>query len=160
MDDVAIDFWTAAAVEARLLAAFAADARLPDRERAWRRVKIAGTWRQMRSLEWGDYRPEETTVRLGLRTAEVDAMDEALGWTEWLGEDARRLVARVIAIKARDPNGRVPPGGWGRLRKALGLERAVTVDALKAMYARALAQIVARLDAAAVPFDVSACEAA
>ena len=137
--------WLESAVEERLMAALDVLALLPDRERAWRRVGAGAIWRRI-VHDWEAYGWHDAVVRLTPTRADLAAMDEALGWVEWLAPPERRLLAVVLDVRRR---------GRGSLRRAsvrrrLGLDRTTTTDALRARHRHALGRIAGRLNAARV----------
>lgn len=137
------DFWTYEAVEDRLIEAWALLHRMPDREAAWLGQAVMGLWRQVKR-EWDAYSQDSDDVRLtlGARAAEVDRMDEALGWLDHVRTIDRKLVGLVIKVKARG-YGEVP---WVLIRAQLGWE--VTPDACRKRYGRAIYAIAYRLNRA------------
>lgn len=139
MDD---GFWTYEAVEERLVEAWGFLARLPDREAAWLRVGVSSIYRSV-VREWNDYwQTDDKPVRLGLRSAQVDRMDEAMGWLDHVRPADRRLIGLVLHVLSHgysEPpwKGLCAPMGWGG-----------HPDALRKRYSRALAHIAAMLNGA------------
>ena len=134
----------------RLLEAWGFLRRMPDRESSWLRSPgvtslyrrepqtIRDVWR-----EWGYEVAVEVAKAAaavppslpGLRSAEVDRMNEALGWIEWVEPRDRRLVGMVLAQLDR---GAARPD-WGSL--VVDLASDVGPDALRKRFGRAVSRI-------------------
>lgn len=136
------EFWTFDAVEARLVEAWGFLGRMPDREAAWLRGGVSSIYRSI-VREWNDYwQTDDKPVRLGLRSAEVDRMNEALGWLDHVRPADRKLVGFVLQALARgysDPpwRGLCRPMGWGGHS-----------DALRKRYSRSITRIAHVLNVA------------
>lgn len=129
------DFWTFAAVEERLVEAWEFLGRMPDREAGWLKVGVSSIYRAI-VREWNDYwQTDDKPVRLGLRTAEVDRMNEALDWLEHVRPADRKLVGFVLQALAR---GHADPP-WGGLCRPMGWGG--HPDALRKRYSRAITRI-------------------
>jgi hypothetical protein len=135
-------FWTFAAVEERLVEAWVFLGRMPDREANWLRAGVSSIYRSI-VREWNDYwQTDDKPVRLGLRSAEVDRMNEALGWLDHVRPADRKLVGFVLQALARghsDPpwRGLCRPMGWGG-----------HPDALRKRYSRAISRVCYVLNSA------------
>lgn len=95
-------------VEERLVEAWGFMRRMPDAEAGWMRdakaSSIYGRGRMTRQELWALYQIDsddydrDAVGRLpGLRTAEVDRMEEALGWIEHVEPRDRKLIGVVLA---------------------------------------------------------------
>lgn len=139
------EFMTFELVEERLVEAWGYLLRLPDRERGWQRIKAM--WPDMRRhTAFGDYGDMDADARPklpGLRTAEVDSMDEALAWVEWVPRQHRALVGIVLSQLQR-----VARPEWQWIAEQLG--EGVEPDAYRKRYSRALTTICNRLNTAEI----------
>ena len=129
-------------VEDRLIEAWGFLHRLPDREAGWTRLR--SFWPEVqRHTWWGDYPDMETDAprRLpGLRTAEVDRMEEALDWLRHVEPRDRKLIALVLRQLQREEDARP---SWVDVatdwRREVG--DPVMADALRKRYDRAIMSI-------------------
>ncbi|MFW2829889.1 hypothetical protein [Sphingomonas sp. ID0503] len=135
--------WTFASVEERLIEAWGFLRRMPDREAGWLRTSTMSLWRQSvsdRSERWLD-RDEDRPVRVGLRTAEVERMTEALQWVERWGRPVDMpVLAEAIAFQAEE---RDRPDWfviWERVNNGS------SPDALRKRYDRAISGFAIRLN--------------
>lgn len=139
------EFATFEAVEARLVEAWGYLLRMPDREGAWQRLRA--NWPDVRRHnhfgDYGDMDPDARPRPPGLRTAEVDRMEEALGWVEWVGERDRRLIGVVLGQLQR-----VDRPEWEAVARRI--DASVRPDAYRMRYGRALYRICRRLNAAEI----------
>lgn len=132
-------------VEARLVEAWGYLLRLPDREIGWHRLKAS--WPDVRRHtafgDYGDMEPDAKPKLPGLRTAEVDRMEEALGWVEWVAEQHRPLIGVVLGMLQRADR---PDWDWisGKVDGDPGS------DACRKRYSRAVTRICERLNGAEV----------
>lgn len=138
------------AVEARLVEAWGFLRRMPDPEAAWLRSPGASTiyargqlsrqelWAAYQ-IDSADYDRDQLPKLPGLRSAEVDRMEETLGWLEWVEPRDRRLVGVVLAQLDR---GETRPS-WQAARTKLG--GGIEPDTLRKRYGRALNAIAVRL---------------
>lgn len=137
------EFATFELVEARLAEAWGYLLRMPDRESGWQRIKAM--WPDMRRhTAFGDYGDMDADARPklpGLRTAEVDRMDEALAWVEWVPRQHRTLVGLVLSMLQRidDPD-------WHWLARQI--DSSVAPDSYRMRYNRAITRICNRLNTA------------
>jgi hypothetical protein len=135
-------FVSFAMVEERLVEAWGFMLRLPDRERGWHRLKAS--WPDMRRHnafgDYGDMDAEAWPSMPGLRTAEVDRMDEALGWVDWVPEQHRALIGVVLGMLQR-----IDEPDWVWVAGVIG---GVKADACRMRYSRAITRICERLSAA------------
>jgi hypothetical protein len=132
-------------VEERLVEAWGYLLRLPDREKGWHRLKAS--WPNVRRhTAFGDYGDMDADAKPklpGLRTAEVDRMEEALGWVEWVPAQHRALIGVVLSQLQRADRPEWP-------FVALELDRSVDPDAYRKRYSRALTRICERLNGAEI----------
>lgn len=138
------DLATFAMVEERLVEAWGFLARMPDRERGLHRVRAA--WPDiLRHNYFGDYADMDADAppprAPGLRSAEVDRMEEALDWVKWVPERHRRLIGIVLGMLQKIDD---PDWMWVAERMPGG----VRADACRKRYNRALARICERLNTA------------
>lgn len=139
--------WTFAMVEDRLVEAMITMWRQPDRERAMLRGGRDGPWHLV-TAEAGDYDARgglETGGEIVIRPAsltrrEVEEMEEAFGWVEWLKPVDRKLVGLAVSKLAAGRR-EVP---WVELLRPLGLKRGR--DGLRIRYGRAVSTMAARLN--------------
>lgn len=118
--------------------------RMPDRERGWLRDPRSPWPEIMRHSWFGDYpdvEPEDRPTLPGLRSIEVDRMNEALGWLEWTPTRDRKLIGLVLAQLER---GETRPA-WRSIERRLKSGR--HPDTLAKRFDRALAIIAAKLNA-------------
>lgn len=132
--------WTFQLVEERLVEAWGFLCRMPDREAAHLRVSVMSIWQQI-VRQWGDAAPDAFSKRprLGLRSHEVDRMDEALAWVELLRPHDRQLVGRVLPWLARGAVD-IP---WRKIKAEMGWIG--SPDALRMRYGRAINKIAVKL---------------
>ncbi|GEM_PF-1034175 len=139
------DLATFALVEERLVEAWGYLLRMPDRERGFHRV--AASWPDVRRhTAFGDYGDMDADARPkkpGLRTAEVDSMEEALGWVEWVPERHRALIGLVLGMLQRIDD---PDWVWVASR----LDGRPQPDACRMRYNRAITRICERLNGAEI----------
>lgn len=137
-------FMTFDDVQERLIEAVITSWRLPDRHRAWLRVRSA--WPDvLRELAAGDYDArggleagDQVEVRpASLTRADHDEMEEAFGWMAAVSQEDRRLVAMVIGELARGQR----EVSWRRMLGRMGLTRGA--DGLRMRYGRAIQAIAA-----------------
>lgn len=140
--DIGREIVTFSDVEERLVEAWGFLMRMPDRERGWQRLKAC--WPDMRRHnhfgDYGDMDADAVPKKPGLRTAEVDRMEEALGWIEWVKERDRKLVGVVLSQLQRASGIE-----WGDVVDALHSDAAP--DALRMRFGRSLTRICNRLNA-------------
>lgn len=138
----------------RLVEAWGFMWRMPDREAGWLRAPQAGAIYQrgvltrqeawaLYQLDSDDYDRDALPKLPGLRTAEVDRMEEALGWVEWIDPAHRRLVGLVLQSMHRGDEAQVP---WTRIAKRIGW--AGHPDTLSKRWDRAIFKIAQRLNRA------------
>jgi hypothetical protein len=138
----------------RLVEAWGFMWRMPDREAGWLRAPSAGAIYQRGQLSrqelWAlyqvdsdDYDRDALPKLPGLRTAEVDRMEEALGWVEWVDPAHRRLVGMVLQSMHRGDDAQVQ---WTGIAKRLGW--AGHPDTLAKRWSRAIFRIAQRLEKA------------
>jgi len=143
VDALAKDLATFDQVEERLVEAWGYLMRMPDRELGLHRLKAS--WPDIRRHnafgDYGDMESDAAPKAPGLRTAEVDAMEEALGWVEWVKGRDRKLIGVVLAQLQRAARPEWP-------FVALALDRSVEPDAYRKRYSRAITLICNRLNAA------------
>ena len=143
----------------RLVEAWGFMRRLPDREAKWLKdaqaSSIYGRGRLTEADVWQRFGwqagvfEEDARPRLpGLRAVEVDRMEEAFGWVEWVEARDRRLVGAVLSVLDRGEETRVP---WGRLVVKLGAD--VGPDALSRRWDRAVSRIAQQLGRGRVPAE-------
>lgn len=141
-------FWTFGDVEERLIEAWGLLARLPDpsRHSGWLRVQGMTLWREVRA-EWNDYWQTDEAKRIEgwdgaapLKTGEVDRMEDALGWIEWVRPDDRKLLG--MALKVRSAGYDQLP--WRQISRAIGWGG--HNQALARRYERAISAIAMRLN--------------
>jgi hypothetical protein len=137
------DYWTFEAVEERLIEAWEFLGRMPDREARFQRVSISSLYQSI-VREWNDYwQTDDHPPRLGLRSAEVDRMEQALGWmTGYVRPADRKLVGLALQALAKGAaevpwRGLCKPMGWGG-----------HADALRKRYSRAITRIANSLNSA------------
>ncbi len=142
---------TFALVEERLVEAWGFLRRMPDREAGWLMDARASSIYQRGQLSrqelWelyqvdGDNYDRDALPRLpGLRSVEVDRMDQALGWMGYVDARDRKLVGIILGQLDR---GASRPA-WASAAKALG--STVEPDTLRKRYARAITRIATKLD--------------
>lgn len=148
----AIEGWTFALVEEKMIEAWGFLMRMPDRERGWlascERSSMPAIVRETRLGDQKDY--DEAPRRPGLRSAEVDIVERVLtdadAWIMWVPERDRGLVAIVLrAMSARLVGG----FSWGVVATWYGWGG--HSDVLRKRYGRAIARIAAKLDMARAP---------
>ena len=133
-------------VEERLVTAMEDWWRTPDRERAWQHVKAL--WPEIQRHGWrvdvdGEFDEREAVKeprRLPLTRDEIAAMVEASEWIALAEERDRRLLAMVLALKARQ----VKKVSWQRIWDRLGRGKPGP-DGLRKRYSRAIAHIAMKL---------------
>lgn len=146
--------WTFDRVVERMVEAWGFLWRMPDREAGWLRdVQASSIYSRgqisrqdlwaLYQIDSDDYDRDAMPKLPGLRTAEVDRMDEALGWVEWVDPAHRRLVGMVLQSMHRGDEAQVP---WGRIAKRIGW--AGHPDTLSKRWSRAVTRIAQRLDRA------------
>lgn len=134
-------------VQERLVEAWGYLMRMPDRERGWQR--IGAVWpdisRTRRDYEGWDPKLDRDVAprKPGLRTVEVDRMEEALGWIGAVKERDRKLLGVVLGQlqRADEPE-------WHFV--AVDCGREVSADAYRKRYGRAITGICERLNAAEI----------
>ena len=145
VDQLQAELMTFDMVEARLAEAWGFLMRMPDRERGWQRIQAM--WPDVRRHtafgDYGDMTPDARPRMPGLRSAEVDRMEQALGWMAWVGERDRKLVGIVLAQLQR-----VDRPEWEAVADRIG--GALTSEACRKRYGRALNRICVRLNAAEI----------
>ncbi|MDE0880012.1 MAG: DUF6362 family protein [Sphingomonas bacterium] len=135
----------------RLVEAWGFMRRLPDPEARWLkepqassiyargRLTEADIWTRF-GWQAGVF-DEDARPRLpGLRAGEVDRMEEAFGWVEWVEPRDRKLVGLVLQIMDRGDEAQVP---WRRIAGRLGWGG--HPDTLAKRWSRAVTRIAARL---------------
>lgn len=137
-------------VQDRLLEAWGFLRRMPDREAGWLRDAKASsiyqrgqlaareTW-ALYQIDSDDYDRDALPKLPGLRSAEVDRMDEALGWIAWVDARDRKLVAVVLAQLHND----AARPSWTGAARALGFGG--HPDTLAKRYSRAITRIAVKL---------------
>lgn len=136
------DWWTFEAVEERLIEAWDFLARMPDREAGWQRAGLSSLYRSI-VREWNDYwQTDDHPPRLGLRSTEVDRMEQALDWLQHVRPADRRLIGLALHALSRGAaevpwRGLCKPMAWGG-----------HPDALRKRYSRSLTRVVMTLNAA------------
>lgn len=140
--------WTFDLVEEKLLEAWGYLMRMPDAERAWlKSCERSAMPAVLRSARAGDYL-ETRPARAGLRSVEVDLVDQVLigdaAWIEWVMERDRPLVAAVMRVMGRARSG----FGWSDV--AAEMQWVAGPDALRMRYSRAVTRIAVKLDASKV----------
>lgn len=144
--------WTFDLVVERLVEAWGFMWRMPDREAGWLRGRLSGSIYQrgvltrqeawaLYQLDSDDYDRDALPKLPGLRTAEVDRMEEALGWVEWIDPAHRRLVGMVLQSMHRGDDAQVQ---WTQIGKRLGW--AGHPDTLAKRWSRAIFRIAQRLE--------------
>lgn len=132
-------------VQERLVEAWGYLLRMPDREKGWQRIKAM--WPDVRrhnaNGDYGDTEPDAKPKQPGLRTAEVDDMEEALGWVEWVPTQHRILIGVVLGQLQRIDR---PDWTW----IAAQIEGRPEPDACRMRYSRALTRICERLNGAEI----------
>jgi hypothetical protein len=143
--------WTFDRVVERMVEAWGFLWRMPDREAGWLRDVQASTiyergqisrqdlW-ALYQIDSDDYDRDAMPKRPGLRTAEVDRMDEALGWVEWVEPAHRRLVGVVLQTLHRNEEAQLP---WRRIARKIGW--AGHPDTLAKRWSRSVTRIAQRL---------------
>ena len=142
---------TFALVEERLVEAWGFLRRMPDREAGWLMDARASSIYQRGQLSrqelWelyqvdGDNYDRDALPRLpGLRSVEVDRMEQALGWMGYVDARDRKLVGIILGQLDR---GASRPA-WASAAKAMG--STVEPDTLRKRYARAITRIATKLD--------------
>jgi hypothetical protein len=132
-------------VEERLAEAWGFMLRLPDRERGWQRV--TAIWPEVRRHNFfGDYGgtdPDARPRQPGLRTAEVERMEEALGWVDWVAPQHRTLLGLVLSVlqKIDDPD-------W--IWIAARVDGKPEPSACRMRYSRSITRICERLNGAEI----------
>lgn len=136
----------------RLVEAWGFMWRMPDREAGWLRGRLSSAiyergvltrqeaW-ALYQLDGDDYDRDALPKLPGLRTAEVDRMEEALGWVEWVEPAHRQLVGLVLQSMHRGQDAQVP---WTRIARRMGW--AGHPDTLAKRWSRAVFRIAQRLD--------------
>lgn len=143
----------------RLVEAWGFLRRMPDREAAWvRSGQVSSLYRlcqltpreawSLYQIDSDEYDRDAKPRQPGLRTAEVDRMNETLAWVEWVPERDRKLLGAALSRLERGDT-TVP---WVALAPALAL--GVGPDALRKRFDRAVSRIAARLNAGAKPVPV------
>lgn len=127
-------FWTFALVEERLVEAWRFLQRLPDREAGWLRTNVMSLWREVvpDRLERFEEAPRP---RMGLRTAEVDRMNDTLAWLDHTRPADRKLIGLALRFLATEQ----ASVEWVRIKRDLGWDG--TPDALRMRYSRAITRI-------------------
>jgi hypothetical protein len=132
-------------VEERLVEAWGLMMRLPDRERGWQR--LAAAWPDVRRHnsfgDYGDMEPDARPKQPGLRSVEVDRMEEALGWVDWVPPQHRTLIGVVLAQLQRADR---PEWEWIAAR----IEGRPEPDACRMRYNRSITRICERLNGAEI----------
>jgi hypothetical protein len=144
--------WTFDDVEERLIEAWGFLRRMPDREAGWLRPSIMSLWQQVSmtaeeraaayQIDGDDYDRDVLPRPPGLRSVEVDRMEEALNWLRHVPERDRRLVGFAIERLERG-EARVP---WRDLMRPMGVVRGE--HGLRKRYSRAIAAIAGALNMA------------
>lgn len=134
-------FWSFALVEERLIEAWRFLQRLPDREAGWLRTHVMSLWREVVPDRLERFE-EAAPVRLGLRSREVDRMEETLAWLDHTRPVDRRLIGFVLRYLAMD---QAHPE-WLTIRTQMGWDG--TPDALRKRYNRSITRIAHALNAA------------
>lgn len=142
-DFASIDF---AWVEERLIEAWGFWRRYPLRGDHKLGIKASGIFREM-TREWWDAgwqtdegkRIEGWSRAGGLTADEVDRMEEALGWIEWVRPADRKLIGMALDGKSSAQG----IAEWERIREKLVLS--VTRQALSQRYDRAIGRITRKL---------------
>lgn len=132
-------------VEERLVEAWGFMMRLPDREIGWQR--IVAIWPELRRHNsFGDYGDMDTDARPrrpGLRSEEIERMEQALGWVDWVPQQHRRLIGLVLTMLQKIDD---PDWVWAAAR----IEGAPKPDACRKRYNRSLSRICERLNGAEI----------
>jgi hypothetical protein len=135
------DLMTFDLVQERLVEAWGYLLRMPDREAGFQRIKAM--WPDVRRHNaFGDYGDMDVDAKPklpGLRTAEVDQMEEALGWVEWVSERDRKLIGLVLGQLQR-----LAHPEWDAVARRI--VPSPTADACRKRYGRALHRICTRLE--------------
>jgi len=145
VDELSRELATFDLVEERLREAWGFMLRLPDRERGWQR--LLAKWPEMRRHNYfGDYGDIDVDARPrkpGLRSTEVERMDEALGWVDWVAPQHRALMGLVLSMLQKIDD---PDWVWvaGKLRD--GTEP----SACRMRYNRSITRICERLNGAEI----------
>lgn len=138
-------------VQERLVEAWGFLRRMPDREAGWlmdvRASSIYERGQLSRQELWelyqidsADYDRDALPRMPGLRSVEVDRMEQALGWMGWVDARDRKLVGIILGQLER---GASRPA-WASAAKVLG--STVEPDTLRKRYSRAITRIAAKLD--------------
>lgn len=138
-------------VQERLVEAWGFLRRMPDREAGWLMDARASSiyqqgqlsrhelW-ELYQIDGTEYDRDASPTLPGLRSVEVDRMDQALGWMAWVDARDRKLVGIILSQLER---GASRPA-WASAAKVLG--STVEPDTLRKRYARAITTIAAKLD--------------
>lgn len=138
-------------VEERLVEAWGFLRRMPDREAGWLMDARASSIYQrgqlsrqelleLYQIDAAEYDRDATPTLPGLRSVEVDRMDQALGWMAWVDARDRKLVGIILGQMDR---GASRPA-WSSAAKALGWVG--HADTLAKRYSRAITRIATKLD--------------
>jgi hypothetical protein len=138
-------------VEERLVEAWGFLRRMPDREAGWLMDARASSIYQrgqlsrqelleLYQIDGTEYDRDAAPTLPGLRSAEVDRMDQALGWMAWVDARDRKLVGIILGQLDR---GASRPA-WSSAAKAIG--STVEPDTLRKRYSRAITRIATKLD--------------
>lgn len=138
-------------VQERLVEAWGFLRRMPDREAGWLMDARASSiyqrgqlsrhelW-ELYQIDGTEYDRDASPSLPGLRSIEVDRMDQALGWIGWVDARDRKLVGIILGQLER---GASRPA-WSSAAKALAC--AVEPDTLPKRYSRAITRIAIKLD--------------
>ena len=135
-------FYDFTAVEERLIEAWQFLRRVPDPSRHghWLGYKSSSIFREI-VREWNDYwQTDDKPLRFGLRVAEIERMEEALSWIEWVRPADRKLIGMVLAGRS---SAQARPE-WEMIKRALAWRG--TREALASRYDRAIASIAIKLN--------------
>lgn len=138
-------------VQERLVEAWGFLRRMPDREAGWLMdVRASSIYergqlsrqelRELYQIDSADYDRDALPRMPGLRSVEVDRMEQALGWMGWVDARDRKLVGIVLGQLER---GSSRPA-WASAAKSLG--STVEPDTLRKRYSRAITRIAMKLD--------------
>ena len=138
-------------VEERLVEAWGFLRRMPDREAGWLKdVRASSIYERgqlsrqelwaLYQLDSDDYDSDARPRMPGLRSVEVDRMDQALGWIGWVDSRDRKLVGIILG---QLHSGASRPA-WKSAAKAIGW--AGHTDTLAKRYSRAITRIAVKLD--------------
>ena len=129
-------------VEARLVDAICYLWRMPDRERAW--LRLRAHWPDVLRHTWfGDYGDTDSDApapRVPETRAQDAATEQALGWLDVVDPADRKLIGLVLRRKAADR-----PVRWIDLLGPMGVAHGA--DGLRKRYGRAMAVVVKRVNA-------------